>query len=306
MAEKIKMHKIAEEFIHNKCSFTKKNKSYKINFHFYPNNSNNNNNRENLLILYDNLNYIPCLIKKKEELLSKKKDLELIIKDWLIELVIYKNENDLNKIKCGLILIVNNYSIVNNKEDITNNKIEEGEIKDINNEEKIIDKLNVFLFDYIKENKDKKDINKILFLTENTKNNIRFFNKEIKDFPEDEIKKIKNLKNVIEINCNTNKSLNEILDEINPSYKEQLMGKYMDEMPEEIVDLMKKYKNVNFNNEMYLNYLKYKNNNVENNEVKKEENKNICTPIEEENNNENNNDNKIESASDKKQLFQIK
>ncbi len=109
MAEKIKLHKIFEEFIHNKCA-SKKKGAFKINFH--P----DNNNPENLSILYDNSNYIHCLIKKKEELNKKQKDLELLIKDSSLELVIYKNDNDLNKVKCVLILIINNYSIITKEE----------------------------------------------------------------------------------------------------------------------------------------------------------------------------------------------
>ena len=299
MAEKVKLHKIIEEFIHNKCSSSKKKGSFKINFH--P----DNNNPQNLAILYDNSNYIQCLIKKKEELDKKEKDLELLIKDSSLDLVIYRNDNELNKLNCILILIVNNYSIVNKEPD----KFEEGEIIDVNNDEKIIDKLKLFLFDYIKENKDKNDLNQIL-LNDST-NNIRFFNtKDIKDFAED-INKIKNLPNKIEIN-NKN-SLNEILDEINPSYKEELINKYIDEMPEEIVELMKKYKNVNFNNEKYLNYINYKNgcgneneniqeDNKENDKENKEENKNLNSPVKTENNNEKN----VNCSSDKKQLFKIK
>ena len=299
MAEKVKLHKIIEEFIHNKCSSSKKKGSFKINFH--P----DNNNPKNLAILYDNSNYIQCLIKKKEELDKQEKDLELLIKDSSLDLVIYRNDNELNKLNCILILIVNNYSIITKEPQ----KFEEGEIIDVNNDEKIIDKLKLFLFDYIKENKDKNDLNQILF--NDSTNNIKFFNtKDIKDFAQD-INKIKNLPNKIEIN-NKN-SLNEILDEINPSYKEELINKYIDEMPEEIVELMKKYKNVNFNNEKYLNYINYKNNggneneniqedNKEKDKENKEENKNLNSPVKTENNNEKN----VICSSDKKQLFKIK
>ena len=301
MAEKIKLHKTIEEFIHNKCT-SKKKGAFKINFH--P----DNNNPENLSILYDNSNYIHCLIKKKEELNNKQKDLELLIKDSSLELVIYRNDNDLNKVKCVLLLIVNDYSIVTKEEP---NKFEAEEIIDINNDEKILDKLKLFLFDYIKENKDKNDLNKIL-LPDSSKN-IRFFTtNDIKDFTDDDIIKIKQLQNTLEIN-NKN-SINEILDEINPSFKEELMNKYIDEMPEEIVNLMKKYKNVNFNNEKYLNYINSKINNEdkkeedkkeedkENGKENKEENKNLSSPIKVENNNEKN----VLCSSDKKQLFKIK
>ena len=231
-------------------------------------------------ILYDNSNYIHCFIKKIEELNKKQKDLELLIKDSNIELVIFRDDNDLNKIKCLLLLIVNNYSILNKEEAEKFEQVEE--ILDVNNDERINDKLKLFLFDYIKENKDKEELNKILL--NDSSNNIRFFNnKEYKDFI-DEIKKIKTCENAYEINNDNKKSINEILDEINPSYKEELMDKYNDEMPEEIVELMKKYKNVNFTNEMYINYINYKNKPEdvkENNKENKEENNNINSPIKE-------------------------
>ena len=42
----------------------------------------------------------------------------------------------------------------------------------------------------------------------------------------------------------------------NPGYcKSDLIEKYLDEMPEEIVNLMKKYKKVNFTKDMYLKYV---------------------------------------------------
>ena len=74
--------------------------------------------------------------KKKEELNKKQKDLELLIKDSSLELVIYNNDIDLNKVKCVLILIVNKYSFITKEEP---NKLEEKEVIDINNDEKILD-----------------------------------------------------------------------------------------------------------------------------------------------------------------------
>ena len=55
------------------------------------------------------------------------------------------------------------------------------------------------------------------------------------------------------------KELNEVLDELNPDYKNELIDKYLDEMPEEIVNLMKKYKNINFTKNMYMVYIDNKN-----------------------------------------------
>ena len=49
--------------------------------------------------------------------------------------------------------------------------------------------------------------------------------------------------------------INEVLDELNPDYKNELIYRYLDEMPEEIVALMKRYRNINFTKSMYMEYL---------------------------------------------------
>ena len=111
--------------------------------------------------------------------------------------------------------------------------------------------------------------------------------------------------------------INNILDLLNPKLKQDLVNKFLDEMPEEIANLTKKYKNIKFNNEMYLNYVDYKN------KIKEEENKEKSKDKENNNENENNEENKNtntprkkdkkekknkddKNESDKKQLFQIK
>lgn len=286
MADKIVLYESLEEFINNQCSFEKL-KSFKINYH------SNNSNKENLPLLYDNSNYIQCLIKKKDQLDNNQKDIQLLIKDSSFELVIFKNDKDLETIKCLLLLIVNDYTI-NDKEEAE--KFDEEKIVDINSDENILDILKIFLFDYIKENKTNKTLDEILL--GESKDNIRFFNNEENKIFINEIKKI-NFE--IKIEINNKNSMNDILDELNPSFKEELMGKLLDEMPEELVDLMKKYKNVNFTNEMYLNYLDYKNKPKEEKE-NKEENEGINSPKKKENNDENN----INSSSAKKHLFKIK
>ena len=53
--------------------------------------------------------------------------------------------------------------------------------------------------------------------------------------------------------------INEVLDELNPDYKNELIYRYLDEMPEEIVNLMKKYKNISFTKNMYMEYIDNKN-----------------------------------------------
>ena len=66
--------------------------------------------------------------------------------------------------------------------------------------------------------------------------------------------------------------INEVLDELNPDYKNELIYRYLDEMPEEIVALMKKYKNINFTKSMYMEYLDKNKNEGENGNMKIEEN----------------------------------
>ncbi len=40
------------------------------------------------------------------------------------------------------------------------------------------------------------------------------------------------------------------------------MDRYLDEMPEELANLMKKYRKINFTKSMYMNYLENKNKNI--------------------------------------------
>ena len=123
------------------------------------------------------------------------------------------------------------------------------------------------------------------------KNGIRFFNHDNNgiNYEEENIKKIieiiKNISSKIEIKqkktenkksenktnegeakeankkrkkANDN-DINEVLDELNPDYKNELIYRYLDEMPEEIVNLMKKYKNISFTKNMYMEYIDNKN-----------------------------------------------
>ena len=66
--------------------------------------------------------------------------------------------------------------------------------------------------------------------------------------------------------------INEVLDELNPDYKNELIYRYLDEMPEEIVALMKKYRNINFTKSMYMEYLDKNKNDGENGDMKIDEN----------------------------------
>ena len=123
------------------------------------------------------------------------------------------------------------------------------------------------------------------------KNGIRFFNHDNNgiNYEDENIKKIieiiKNISSKLEIKQkktenekNENKTnegetkeankkrkkandndINEVLDELNPDYKNELIYRYLDEMPEEIVNLMKKYKNISFTKNMYMEYIDNKN-----------------------------------------------
>lgn len=316
MAESIKLYEIVEDFINSKCT-KEKNESFKINYRA------NNSKQDNLPFFFDDTNYINCLFTKNKDLNKNEKDLVLLIKDSSFQLVIYKNDKNLNIIQILLLLIINDYSIIDKEEPI---KFEEDKIIDINNDEDILDKLKIFLFNYIKEYKNKGlSIDKILL--KDSKNNIIFLNdkenKEKEFF--DDIKKIKLLDSNIQIKIKLN--MNDILDDLNPKFREDLMDKYLDEMPEEIANLTKKYKNISFNNEMYVNYLNYKEKQKEMDEIKEnkidksedekkfddnekennEENKDLNSPKKKEKKEKKKKEEKNENlSSDKKQLFKIK
>ena len=245
MAESIKLLKTVEQFISNKCLQKKeKNSSFEINYH--------SNGANNLPILYDNTHNIPCIITNKtelEELNKINKDCHLLIKDSKLELVFYKSDSESKFIKCCIIFIVNEFSIIKNLKEEENILItfdKENNI-DINYDDKIVKRLKKFLYDYIKKNKSK-TLGKIFL--ENEINNINIFsndNNKIEGF-----ECIKNLD--YEIKMKEGKNLDEILDELYPEFKEELISKYIDEMPDEIVNLQKKYKKINFNNEIYKKY----------------------------------------------------
>ena len=209
-------------------------------------------------ILYDNTHNIPCLITNKQELeeLNKiNKDCHLLIKDSKLELIFYKSDSESKFIKCCIIFIINEFSIIKNLKEEENILItfdKENSI-DINYDDKIVKRLKKFLYDYIKKNKNV-SLNK-MFL-ENEINNIKIFNNN-----NNKIEGIELIKNLdYEIKMKEGKNLDQILDELYPEFKEELIGKYIDEMPDEIVNLQKKYKKINFNNEIYKKYKEEMNN----------------------------------------------
>ena len=261
MAESIKLLKTVEQFISNKCLQKKeKNSSFEINYHF--------NGSNNLPILYDNTHNIPCIITNKtelEELNKINKDCHLLIKDSKLELVFYKSDSESKFIKCCIIFIINEFSIIKNLKEEENLEIifdKENNI-DINYDDKIVKRLKKFLYDYIKKNKSK-SLAKIFL--ENEINNIKIFSND-----NNKIEGIEFIKNLdYEIKMKEGKNLDEILDELYPEFKEELISKYIDEMPDEIVNLQKKYKKINFNNEIYKKYKDEMNNKGKDKEIEEE------------------------------------
>lgn len=251
MAENIKLIKLVEQFILNKCTPPKNFKNLSPELNYHP-------REETLLpIIYDSTHFIPCIISqnKKNELNELNKvntDSILLIKDFKFDLAFYKKEENNKIINCTIILIINDFSVINKKENNEEKNIvlfDKEKIADINKENRVIKKLGKFLFDYIKKNKEKnKNITLSNLFLDKAVNNIKLFNNDLED-----INGIKNLD--AEIKMKEGKNLEDILDELNPEFKEELIAKYIDEMPDDIVNLHKKYKKINFTKEIYQNYI---------------------------------------------------
>ena len=291
MSDKFKLYKNIENFIDNDCLY-QKNESFNINFFW------KNENTDALPQVNDGSNYIQCIInipKEKESIIKEaqnSKEIKINIIDSSFEFVLYKNNSNPSVIKCLLLLIIND---IERTEQDTNEEKKE-KMSDINSEYKLLENLKKFIFNYIKKNKKNKgnSSNNILenILLNGAKNGIRFFNHEKNgiNYEDENIKKIieiiksisskleiKQKKNETEKNNKTNdigegkqvnkngkkehdKDINEVLDELNPDFKNELIYRYLDEMPEEIVNLMKKYRNINFTKNMYMEYIDNKKN----------------------------------------------
>ena len=304
MSDKFKLYKNIENFIDNDCLY-QKNESFNINF-FWKNES-----ADTLPQVNDGSNYIQCIInipKEKEAIIKEaqnSKEIKINIIDSSFEFVLYKNNSNPSVIKCLLLLIIND---IEKAEQDTNEEKKE-KMSDINSEYKLLENLKKFIFNYIKKNKKNKSNsnNNVLenILLNGAKNGIRFFNNEKNgiNYEDENIKKIieiiksisskleiKQKKNENEKNNKTNeagegkqvnkngkkdhdKDINEVLDELNPDFKNELIYRYLDEMPEEIVNLMKKYRNINFTKNMYMEYVDSAKNgtNAVENEDKKDE-----------------------------------
>ena len=287
MSEKFKLIKNIENFIDAECAY-KKNSPFTATFH------KENDNSDLLPKIYDNSNFIQCIMnipKEKEALLTgDKKEFKLNVTDSSFEFVLYKNNNYPSVIKCLLLLIVNDFEKAEGTEETKQDKEKPENEKapsDINNEYKLLEKLKKFIFNYIKINKKNKNLqgnSNIIetILLGGAKNDIRFFNLENNgiNIEDENIKKIseiiKSIASKLEIKQKKNEEkekqeekeneeakqkndINEVLDELNPDYKNELIFRYLDEMPEKLVDLMKKYRKINFTKNMYNDYLANKN-----------------------------------------------
>ena len=285
MSEKFKLYKNIENFIDTECAY-KKNSPFVVTF------KKENGKTEPLPKIFDNSNFIQCIMnipKEKESIISQEKtDFKVNVKDSSFEFVLYKSNNFPSVIKCLLLLIVNDIEKKEGNEEIKEKTETEKTPTDINNEYKLLEKLKKFIFNYIKINKKSKNIpnNENIIetiLLGGAKDGIRFFNSETNgiNMENENIKKIaeiiKSISSKLEIKQKKNEGkekqekeneelkqkndINEVLDELNPDYKNELIERYLDEMPEELVNLMKKYRKINFTKSMYTEYLENKNKN---------------------------------------------
>ena len=282
MSEKFKLYKNIENFIDTECAY-KKNSPFVVTF------KKENGKTEPLPKIFDNSNFIQCIMnipKEKESIISQEKtDFKVNVKDSSFEFVLYKSNNFPSVIKCLLLLIVNDIEKKEGNEEIKEKTETEKTPTDINNEYKLLEKLKKFIFNYIKINRKNKNIQNSANIIETillaeAKDGIRFFNLENNglNLEDENIKKIseiiKSIASKLEIKQKKNEEkekqqkenvelkekneINEVLDELNPDYKNELIYRYLDEMPEELVNLMKKYRKINFTKNMYVEYLENK------------------------------------------------
>ena len=289
MSDKFKLYKNIESFIDNNCVY-KKNDPFLITFSKEKENSDELPTAQDSSNFIQCIMNIP---KEKEDLLKEEKNskgIKINVVDSSFEFILYKNNTTPSVIECLLLLIINDIEKVETPEAETKN---EKKASNINLEYKLLEKLKKFIFNYIKKNKKNKKSegsSNVLedILLGGAKNGIRFFNNDknridyekenikkiieiIKSIPskleikqkkslneKSESKKIEETEEGKEVNKKRKKDndndINEVLDELNPDYKNELIDRYLDEMPEELVNLMKKYKNLNFTKNMFMEY----------------------------------------------------
>ena len=178
MSEKFKLIKNIENFIDAECAY-KKNSPFIATFH-------KENDNSNLLPkIFDNSNFIQCIMnipKEKEALITgEEKQFKVNVTDSSFEFVLYKSSNFPSVIKCLLLLIVNDFEKAEGNDEIKPES--EKPPSDINNEYKLLEKLKKFIFNYIKINKKNKNFQNNSNIIETillggAKNDLRFFNLE--------------------------------------------------------------------------------------------------------------------------------
>ena len=277
MSDKFKLYKNIESFIDNNCVY-KKNDPFLITFSKEKENSDELPTAQDSSNFIQCIMNIP---KEKEDLLKEEKNskgIKINVVDSSFEFILYKNNTTPSVIECLLLLIINDIEKVETPEAETKN---EKKASNINLEYKLLEKLKKFIFNYIKKNKKNKKSegsSNVLedILLGGAKNGIRFFNNDknridyekenikkiieiIKSIPskleikqkkslneKSESKKIEETEEGKEVNKKRKKDndndINEVLDELNPDYKNELIDRYLDEMPEELVNLMKNIK----------------------------------------------------------------
>ena len=143
MSEKFKLYKNIENFIDAECAY-KKNSPFIVSF------KKENGKTEPLPKIFDNSNFIQCIMnipKEKESIISQEKtDFKVNVTDSSFEFVLYKSNNFPSVIKCLLLLIVNDIEKKEGNEEIKEKTENEKAQTDINNEYKLLEKLKKFIY----------------------------------------------------------------------------------------------------------------------------------------------------------------
>ena len=293
MSEKIKLYKNIETFIDSNCEF-KKNEPFIITFlNEKENSSSLPQVRDNSNFIQCIMN-IPKEKEDLLKDSQSPKGVKVNIIDSSFEFILYKNNSTSSVIKCLLLLIINDLEKVETPEEETKNEKPLQDINsEYKLLEKL--KKFIFNYIKKNKKSKKSSQNEGIsndleyILLGEAKNDIRFFNQDNNgiNYENENIQKIieiiKSISSKLEIKPKkaqnektenkktedveekkeTNKKakkesekvINEVLDELNPDYKNELIDRYLDEMPEEIVNLMKKYKNINYTKKMFMEYL---------------------------------------------------
>ena len=309
MSEKFKLYKRIEAFIDNNCEF-KKNEPFIINFLNEKENSAALPQVRDTSNFIQCIMNIPKEKEDLLKDAQSPKGLKINVIDSSFEFILYKSNTTPSVIKCLLLLIINDLEKVEAPEEETKNEKQildiNSEYKLLEKLKKFIfDYIKINKKN--KKSSQNEGTNNVLenILLGGATNGIRFFNQDNNriNIENENIKKIieiiksisskleiKQKKNENEKNENkkneevgeakeskkkakkeSDKVINDVLDELNPDYKNELIIRYLDEMPEEIVNLMKKYKNISFTKNMYMEFLE-KNKGITNGE--ETENKN--------------------------------